>query len=491
MKYTDYDALGLANLVHTRQTSPEELVKMAFDEIEKKNKGVNAVVRTRKEKALQEAKNVNLQKKFAGVPIVLKDLGQAIGGELNTCGAKLLQNYITKEDSLYTQKIRQAGFIIIGQTNTPEFGFKNITDPTLFGETSNPWCLSHSPGGSSGGASASVASGMVPIAGASDGGGSIRIPASFTSLVGLKVTRGRTPVGKSERKWQGAAVDFALTRSVRDACAMLDALQILEPYAAFNVPLFNDGYLNMLQNNYKRKLSIAYTTKSPVGTFVSEDAKLAVEKTIKWLEQEGHLVEEVDNDVDGFNLINSYFTMNGVETVSMFSHIEKNMNYEIKRDDVEIMTWAIYTMGKSVNASEYAVSFIAWDDAAYKMSQLHKKYDFYLTPSTSVTAPLHKELSPTQIMRDKICNMHELSYKQQKEFIYDMFEQSLAVSPFTQLANLTGQPAISLPVHLSKEGMPIGVQFIGPKGKEDELLKIASQIEISDIWVGMKGNEFI
>ena len=238
--YLTHDGVSLANLIKKKEVSPKELVEAAYEQMEAVNPHLNAVVRTRKEKVMEEIDQLHIEEQpFAGVPIVLKDISQAIKGEPLTSGSKLFTDNISKRDSNFVHRLRKAGFLFLGHTNTPEFGLKNITEPEIYGPTRNPWNTNYSAGGSSGGSAASVASGIVPIAGASDGGGSIRIPASFTGLFGLKPTRGRTPVGPGVgRQWQGASIDFVLSRSVRDSAALLDVLQTIQPEAAFHIPLF-------------------------------------------------------------------------------------------------------------------------------------------------------------------------------------------------------------------------------------------------------------
>ena len=238
------DALYYTELLRTKKVSPEELIVDAFKKIDRENPRYNAVVHTRREKALHEARTRDFGNTlFGGVPILIKDLGQDLAGEPSTSGSQLLRNYVAPRTSHFIEAIEKAGFIVIGQTSTPEFGFKNITDAVIHGPTRNPFNRDHSPGGSSGGAAAAVASDMVAIATASDGGGSIRIPASFTGLVGLKPTRGRTPVGPGAyRGWQGASISFALTKTVRDTAMMLDALQTIQAAAPFQTPLFPSSH---------------------------------------------------------------------------------------------------------------------------------------------------------------------------------------------------------------------------------------------------------
>src|SRR5699024_60966 len=239
-------------------------------------------------------------------------------------GSKLLQSFVAEKDSHLVGRMREAGFLFAGHTNTPEFALKNITEPKSDGPARNPWNTDSSPGGSSGGAAAAIASGIVPMAGASDGGGSIRIPASFTGLFGLKPTRGRTPVGPGAgRQWQGASIDFALSRTVRDSAAMLDIQQVVQPEAAFQTPLFPGSYQSEMRKPFARPLKIAFTTESPVGTPVSADARIAVEKTVKWLEEQGHIVEEKDNGVDGKQLMRNYYLMNSGEVATVMKQLEQ------------------------------------------------------------------------------------------------------------------------------------------------------------------------
>ncbi|MEK4854290.1 amidase [Paenibacillus sp. FSL H7-0756] len=492
--YSGYDALGLAALVKAREVSARELVEAAYARMDEVNPLLNAVVRTRREAALKEAAEMpvdgdDLTRPFAGVPFLLKDISQAIGGEPLTSGALLMKDNVAKRDSNYVARIRRGGFIPLGHTNTPEFGLKNITEPLLHGPARNPWNPACSPGGSSGGAAAAVAAGIVPAAGASDGGGSIRIPASFTGLFGLKPTRGRTPVGPGiGRQWQGASIDFALTRSVRDSAAMLDLLQVVQPEAAFQTPLYPGVYLDDLLKPAQRKLRIAFTTASPVGTPVSAEAVEAVRKTVKWLESEGYEVEEKLSPVNGVRLMDNYYTMNAGEVSAMFLSLESGMGRAIKAEDVDIVTWVLAEAGKQVSAAEFVHSLHEWDVAAAQMAALMDRFDLYITPANADSAPKVGELTQTAAETEKLMQVSGLPKDAQRRMIYEMFEPSLTYTPFTQLANLTGQPAMSVPVHLTAEGMPIGVQVMASKGREDLLLQLAACLEQSPLWVGMSGN---
>ncbi|PAV27820.1 amidase [Virgibacillus profundi] len=491
--YLTLDATDMAELIRSKEVKPSELLALSFQQLEKVNPTLNAVVHNRKEKVLAEANQLSIENRpFAGVPTLLKNISQSLKGEPLTSGSKLLKASVADHDSNLVGKLREAGFLFMGHTNTPEFGLKNITEPEVYGPTRNPWNSDYSPGGSSGGSATAIASGVVPLAGASDGGGSIRIPASFSGLFGLKPTRGRTPVGPGAgRQWQGASIDFVLSRSVRDSAAMLDLLQVVQPEAAFQTPLFPGSYKSEMEHGFDKALKIAYMIDSPVGTPISRDAKRAVERTVRWLEQQGHHVEEKDNNVDGIQLMKNYFLMNSGEISTVVSQLETGLGREITAEDVEIETWLLNVAGKSVSAAEYSGSLTSWDRAAAQMEELHQSYDFYITPATAYTAPKVGELTHSEAeqkqLREQILMADK---KEQQAIIYDMFLPSLTYSPYTQLANLTGQPAISVPVHLSDDGMPLGVQIMASKGKENRLLQLAHQLEQSELWVGVKGNPY-
>lgn len=494
-EYITLDGIEMTVLLQRGEVTVTELIEASYQRLAAVNDRLNAVTYTRKEKALQEAKawderSNRVLGNFARVPIFLKDISQTIKGEPSTAGSRIFQEAIAPHTAYFVEKLLSAGFISLGNSTTPEFALKNITEAKLNGPTRNPWHLDYSPGGSSGGAAALVASGVVPIAGASDGGGSIRIPASFTGLVGLKPTRGRTPVGPGVgRQWHGAAIDFVLTRTVRDAARSLDHLQVEQQAAAFQTPLFPGQYEATMKKDFSKPLRIGFTTASPVGTPVSDDAKEAVRKTVAWLEAQGHIVEEVDNGIDGAQLMRDYFLMNSGEMAAMVQQIETMRGEKLTADDVEIETWLLHRAGQQVSAAAFTLSLASWDVAAEKMALFHETYDFYLTPATAFPAPKTGELTHSKDKENCLREQIEgISVEEQQELIYDMFLPSLTYTPFTQLANLTGQPAISLPVHVTEKGLPLGVQVMAAKGEEHRLLQLADKIEQSDIWIGMLGN---
>ncbi|SDC23966.1 amidase [Shouchella lonarensis] len=481
-EYKQKDGVALANLIRKKEVKAEELVQTALLCM-KENKHLNACVYHRHEEAIQEVAKVETTSLFAGVPFLLKNSSQALSGAPLTSGSALFKDHRSMQTSHYTKRLQDAGLLMLGYTNAPEFGLKNITEPRLYGATRNPHDPSRSPGGSSGGAAAAVASGIVPFAGASDGGGSIRIPAAFTGLVGLKPTRGRTPVGPGVgRQWQGAAIDFVISRSVRDSARALDVLQIVQPEAAFQTPLYERGYEATLRDAPK-KLRIAYTLASPVHTPVSEDAKAAVRKCVRWLASLGHEVEEVQPSIDGVALIQHYYLMNAGEMASLRDRLEQAFGRALLSHELETESWLLSQCGKNVTASAYAQSLLAWDEAAAVMSDFHRTYDLYITPTVAHVAPKIGELTPTvaqeAFWKERV---NELRVDEQLHLIYELFLPGLTYTPFTQLANLTGQPAISLPLYKTEEGLPLGVQFMAQKGKDELLLQIARMFEESALW---------
>lgn len=490
-EYVNLDGVDIVSLIKKKEVTKEEMIDLSFEQLDKVNPELNATTATRRESVYEDAKDIS-NGRFEGLPLFLKDVSQSLKGELLTSGSRLFKNNIAQYTSHFVQKLLSEGCLPMGHTTSPEFALKNVTEPEIHGATRNPWNHQHAPGGSSGGAASLVASGVVPIAGASDGGGSIRIPASFSGLFGLKPTRGRTPVGPGVgRNWQGASVEFVLSKSVRDSARMLDALQVVQQQAAFQTPLFPDVYEEAAKVPFDRPLKIGYTTESPVGTPVSEDAKQAVKKVLQWLEEEGHHIEEVDNGVDGIQLMRNYFLMNSGEISSLVQELEELLKRNITSDDMEIEAWILNVAGKNVSAAEFSRSLASWDVAAEKMAQFHEKYDFYITPATAFPAPKIGELTATETDANMLReNIAQLDPGKQQEFIYEMFLPGLTYTPFTQLANLTGQPAISVPVHMTESGLPIGVQAVAPKGDEHRLLQLAHQLEQSNIWVGMKGNPY-
>lgn len=412
----EFDATEIANLIKTKQLSPKEAVMNAFSEIKTKNGQLNAVVSLREEKALEEAKRcVDLARPFAGVPILLKSLGQYLKGEPATDGSKLFKDAKATQTDNFVKALQQAGFIIIGQSNAPEFGFTNVTDSKLYGPARNPWNPEFYSGGSSGGAASAVASKMVPLA----------------------------------------------------------AVQTVQPPAPFQTPLLSFNLEDPLPKNRK----VAFSLNSPVQTKVSEAAKQAVLSAVNFLEEQGFEIEENEPKLDGTQLIKDYYLVNDVESAVMFSNIENALERKLKIDDMELISWCICQAGMDVKATDYSRMLANWDQAAFVMDAFLEKYSFFLTPTTAQTAPEVSHQFINESMRAKMRRISELSSRERTDLVYEFFMPSLAATPFTQQANLMGNPAISPPVHVASNGLPLGVQFVAKKGREDLLLKMGKLFE--------------
>lgn len=471
------DATAMAEAVRAGQVSPKELVMDTIRKANALNPDINAIISTRYEKALKEAdKRDFTDKPFAGVPIYLKDLGMDMKDELSGSGSILFKDTIASKTDYYVQALEDLGFIILGKTNTPEYGFKNISDSRTFGIVNLPLDKSRNAGGSSGAAAALISAGITVISPASDGGGSIRIPASFNGLIGLKTSRGRIPSGPNPyRRWQGAAVQFAITKSVRDTRNLLYYLQDCQLESPFPLPILTKEELFDSQLPH---MKVAYLTKNPDGTDLGSEAKQAVLNAVQFLKDKGYEVVELESaPIDMKELISHYYVMNSVETASMFAGIEKFLGRPVIKADMEPMTWAIYQSGQMILAKDYTAMMHVWDNYSAIMDVFHKTYDLLLTPTTHDVAPKHGQINPSPQLLEKLANAEKFMPAEQMQLVTEMFRPGLALNPYTPLANLTGQPAINLPTHQTKSGLPLGIQFMATKGREDLLLQVAQLFE--------------
>lgn len=471
------DATAMAEAVRAGQVSPKELIMDTIRKANALNPDINAIISTRYEKALKDAdKRDFTDKPFAGVPIYLKDLGMDMKDELSGSGSILFKDTIASKTDYYVQALEDLGFIILGKTNTPEYGFKNISDSRTFGIVNLPFDKSRNAGGSSGAAAALISAGITVISPASDGGGSIRIPASFNGLIGLKTSRGRIPSGPNPyRRWQGAAVQFAITKSVRDTRNLLYYLQDCQLESPFPLPILTKEELFDSQLPH---MKVAYLTKNPDGTDLGSEAKQAVLNAVQFLKDKGYEVVELESaPIDMKELISNYYVMNSVETASMFAGIEKFLGRPVIKGDMEPMTWAIYQSGQMILAKDYTAMMHVWDNYSAIMDVFHKTYDLLLTPTTHDVAPKHGQINPSPQLLEKLANAEKFMPAEQMQLVTEMFRPGLALNPYTPLANLTGQPAINLPTHQTKSGLPLGIQFMAAKGREDILLQVAQLFE--------------
>ncbi|HEO4498279.1 TPA: amidase [Streptococcus agalactiae] len=464
--YKQKDGQDLANMVRSGQVTSEELVNMAYDIIAKENPSLNAVITTRRQEAIEEARKLkDTNQPFLGVPLLVKGLGHSIkGGETNN-GLIYAGGKISTFDSSYVKKYKDLGFIILGQTNFPEYGWRNITDSKLYGPTHNPWNLAHNAGGSSGGSAAVIASGMTPIASGSDAGGSIRIPSSWTGLVGLKPTRGLVSNEKPDS--YSTAVHFPLTKSSRDAETLLTYLKKSDQM--------------LVSVNDLKSLPIAYTLKSPMGTEVSQDAKNAIMDNVIFLRKQGFKVTEIDLPIDGRALMRDYSTL-AIGMGGAFSTIEKDLKkHGFTKEDVDPITWAVHVIYQNSDKAELKKSIMEaqkhMDDYRKAMEKLHKQFPIFLSPTTASLAPLNTDPYVTEEDKRAIYNMENLSQEERIALFNRQWEPMLRRTPFTQIANMTGLPAISIPTYLSESGLPIGTMLMAGANYDMVLIKFATFFE--------------
>ena len=466
-EYSRADVTQLSGMLRGGSLSPVEAVELAIEAADGLNPKLNAIIHPRYERALDDARTVDKSAPFAGVPIVLKDLGAPMAGEPYYAGTSFLReiNYVPRQDSYLTTRLRKAGFIVIGRTNCPEMGTNITTEPLTYGPTHNPWSSSHSPGGSSGGSAAAVAAGIVPVAHGNDGGGSIRIPASCCGLVGFKPSRGRVSAGPfAGDSWAGSAIDNSLVRSVRDAAAMLEVLSGYEPGDPYTAPPPSRPFTTEV-GAPPGPLRIGFLDRPASNAFAADpQCSAAVISTARRLESLGHAVEEAHPaalEREGFQ--QRFLT---VVTGSIAAEIDRwsaVLGRRIEPEMLEPDNATFYRMGTQVSASEYLRAVQWLHDYRIAMAEFWhgEGFDVLLTPTIAKPPPELGYLSDPEHGQARIPE-----YQQ-----------------FTAQFNVTGQPAVSLPVALSASGLPIGVQLVAAYGREDLLIRLASQLEQAGAFV--------
>ena len=485
-EYRQYDATGLAELVAKKDVTAAELLEAALARAAEVHGSINAVTTPMTDIGRARAKEV-LTGPFAGVPFLIKDIAQDYAGVPTTSGSRALATFKPTEHSAAVRRFLDAGLVIFGKTNTPEFALKAITEPVLFGPTRNPWNLERTPGGSSGGAAAAVAAGIVPMAGASDGGGSIRIPCSFCGLFGLRPSRGRVPSGpRAAEVWDGASSEHVVSRSVRDSARMLDALQGPDVGAPFAISKPERPYAEEVTREPGR-LRIGFSVRSPIGGEVHRECVRAVEDAVKLLGQLGHDVEEAAPEVDGPDLARAYMAMYFGQVAS--SVAEAKALTGARDDDFELDTRALALLGRSLSAGEYVTARKRWNLFARALGRFHERYDLYLTPTAAYPAARIGELALPAAQRAALKGVLALDLGKallRSGIVDKLAHENLKRTPFTQLSNLTGTPSMSVPLHWGHDGMPVGVQFIARFANEATLLRLAAQLETARPWAGRK-----
>jgi amidase len=483
--YSEHDGLALAAMVRRGEVHPKELVEAAIERIERLNPALNAVVHKMYPAARRLAEGSLPEGPFKGVPVLLKDLTAWYGGERITSGSRLFQHFVAPHDSEYVRRLKSTGAIVIGKTNTPEFGLTPFTEPELFGPARNPWNVERTTAGSSGGSAAAVASGMVAIASGGDGGGSIRMPASCCGIFGLKPTRGRTPTGPDNGElWRGAVVEHVLTRSVRDSAAMLDATlgpDVGAPYWPERPARpYSDEVLTE-----PRRLRVAFTSASLMGRAVHADCVAAVADAAHLLESLGHHVQEATPPIDRDSFNRAFLVMVAGETRADLNDARQLLGRRAKREDVEYATWALALVGQAIPAPDYAGSLRYLQRAARELGRFFEDYDLLLTPTVASPPFRHGALQPTAAERRFLRAMGGLRggrLLRALGMLQKLADSVYEFMPFTAPFNVTGQPAMSVPLWWNTEQLPIGVQFVARYGDEATLFRLAGQLERARPW---------
>jgi len=485
-EYDQFDGLGLADLIRRHEVTPDEVLEAAIARIELHNPAVNAVIHPMFDDARARLSEAVPRSPFGGVPYLLKDLVANHAGVPTRSGSRFLRDFVPDHDTTLVARTRATGLVTLGKTNTPEFGLTPVTEPELFGPTRNPWNLERTAGGSSGGSAAAVALRMVPIAGGGDGGGSIRIPASCCGIFGMKPTRGRTPVGPDRSSiWQGSVVEHALTWSVRDSAALLDATA--GPEGGAGVTL--SGPVRPYASEVTRDpgtLRIAMTATPFLGHDVDPACLRALEETADLLRRLGHDVVETAPAIEGREFARAFLTMVAAEFRADLREAEAALGRTAHRGDMELASWTLARLGGSIPATRYAAALRDLDRTTRLVNQFFTEWDVLLTPTLASPPVPHGALRPPageqRVMRwlgsvpggGWVLNRIG-ALEQSAESVFDFL-------PWTPVFNVTGQPAMSVPLAWSSEGLPIGMHFVGRWGDESTLFRLAGQLEREVPW---------
>ncbi len=463
--YCECDGLGLAELVRRKQASPAELLDWAIANAAAINPKLNCLAHTHYVEARAQIAAGLSPGAFHGVPFIIKDLGIELAGTVTSAGSSAFFGRVAPCDSEIASRYKRAGLVIFAKSTSPELGLTYTTESKAFGATRNPWNLQRSAGGSSGGAAAAVAGGIVPMAHASDGGGSIRVPASCTGLFGLKPSRGRMPSGPTlTERWFGLATSHAVTRSVRDSAALLDATCGIELGSRYSAPPPDGGFLAEMHRP-PEKLRVAFMLRTWSGSPLDPDCKAATLAAARLCETLGHHVEEATPSIDAETLSRGFATV----IVTSVAQTLRDRGFErgtpVAPEEIETMTRIYADQGSNATALMLADANAAFQVAAVRMANFLTRFDLLLTPT--LARPPAKlgilGLSPADL---------------------GVYGQELAsYSPFTSLANMTGQPSMSVPLHWSAEGLPVGAMFTGRYGEEATLLRLAAQLEKAQPWM--------
>jgi amidase/6-aminohexanoate-cyclic-dimer hydrolase len=467
-EYDKYDALGLAELIAKKEITSLELLNAVHQRVEAINPKLNAFSRLFFERAEDQIKQGLPAGPLRGVPFALKDLGQYLQGTITSAGSRVWKDAVAESDSTLVERYKQAGLIIFGKTTTPELGLTTTTESALYGNTHNPWDLTRTSGGSSGGSSAAVAARILPAAHASDGGGSIRIPASCCGLFGLKPTRGRVPMGPNQFEgWNGFSCHHVVTISVRDCAALLDATAGAELGSPFFSPRPSRPFLKETLSA-PDKLRIALIPETPGGTPLDPECKKAAAEAAKLCESLGHRVEEQKLPIDHASMREAFLNVIHVSIARTLADGARTLGRAVTEKDVEPVTWVMSLQGRKVDVISYSRAIATAHQVGLALARFQQNYDVIL--------------SPTLAKPPVLLGLLGLSPKSIEQFTKEITE----FSPYTALYNVTGQPSMSVPLHWTPDGLPVGVMFSARFGDEATLFRLAAQLEKAKPWAGRK-----
>jgi amidase len=449
------DAVGQTALIRSGDVTAVELAEEAIANIEALNPELNAVIHKMYERGLASARRVvPTSGPLGGVPFLLKDLLAEVAGEPYRAGSRFLDGNVSTQDAELTRRYHAAGLVTLGKTNLPEMAFGPATEPLLFGPTRNPWNPGLSTGGSSGGSAAAVSAGLVPLAHANDGAGSIRIPASCCGIVGLKPSRGRNPIGPTYGQvWGGLVSEHVVSRTVRDSAAALDATHGPDVGAPY---WFEDPPETFLAASRRppRQLRIAFTEHTYAGEDIHDDCRAAVQRAAALGESLGHRVEEARPPIDADLLFDNFTLMLAASAAASVRDAERIMGNAATSADFEPLAWQLAQRGEAISAGHYLTAVQDLQALSRQVALFHQQFDVMLTPTLG-QPPVPIGAFPMDADGDPI----------------EARRRMWSFAPFTQLQNVTGQPAISLPLHWTAEGLPVGVQAIGRLGEDFTLIQ--------------------
>lgn len=485
-EYRRYDALGLAELIKRGETTAPKLLDIAIRRAEEINPSINAIVTKMYDEGMKMLNEYPKNAPFAGVPFLIKDLDIHIANANMMSGSRAYKHFVTPTDGELTKRLRTAGFVFMGKTNTPEFGLTPYTEPIATGIARNPWNTAYSTGGSSGGSAAAVAAGITPIATASDGGGSIRIPASCCGLFGLKPTRGRVPLGNLKTEgWAGAVVEHCVSRSVRDSAALLDVLH--GAYLGIgHLPNPQTSFLAAVNAN-PEKLKIGYTLQHPLeGVTLDKACIAAVMHSVNLLRDLGHIVEETALPYDKKDIIDNFTPVIFGETANALREMAHYLGRSVTTNDVEINTWLMGKLGELTTAQQFAAARANWNTLGEKMARFHQRYDLWLSPTLGRRPIKIGELQNSAAENAALRTIKQLrltNFAAKTKLVEKIAAKLLGYIPFTTVANMTGQPAATIPLYWTdKENLPIGIMLTAPFCAEERLFNIAAQLERVQPW---------